>query len=435
MSLFNFKNLDHEDDIINSLLSCQGRPSKCDAVLKCDDGQIYLSRIALVIWSDFWKKLLSDNENGSQTVILLPGFDKESVLEAIVFLRNGEITTDYCPRSVQKVIYYVLALIPDMDILSFEIERIFAESEDTVDSDSDDNSDENIEEKSESDKSDEIYTKEFIGVETGKTTESRQGCKYCLKFFVCKQSLDRHIMNMHLNKEQLSCSQCDLKFSSKDGLKSHLKTHEENFSNENQCLKCGKIYQNESDLYRHCRTTGHTFPKNDKTQPDKRFSKCEICHKWIMDKKYHFEKYHSEKAKSFSCKYDNCGFITLRRDTLYKHERVQHKDHYRDFSAIHDTFKSKDKLKCFDCGKKFTTITETEEHIALEGCSNNTCPQCDKNFNVRYNLLQHIREVHEQTDRFVCPHCNKTFNQKRNLVRHSKTCKENVDRERVDKKS
>ena len=102
MSLFNLKNLDFEDDIINCLLSCQGKPSKCDAVLKCDDddGQIYLSRIALVIWSDFWKKLLSDIENGSETVILLPGFDKESVLEAIVFLRNGEITTDYCPRSV-----------------------------------------------------------------------------------------------------------------------------------------------------------------------------------------------------------------------------------------------------------------------------------------------------------------------------------------------
>ena len=142
MTQYNFKNLDYEDDVIECLQLCERRPSKCDAVLKCDDGQIYLSRISLAIWSEFWRNLFCDIDNGLKTVILLPGFDKESVLEAIVFLRNGEITTDYCPRSVQKVIYYILALIPDMDILSFEIERIFEESEDNVDSD--DNLDQNI---------------------------------------------------------------------------------------------------------------------------------------------------------------------------------------------------------------------------------------------------------------------------------------------------
>ncbi len=73
------------------------------------------------------------------------------------------------------------------------------------------------------------------------------------------------------------------------------------------CLKCDNIYIHESDLFRHCKTTGHTFPSNNKTQPDKQFSKCEICQKWIMSKEYHFEKYHSEKAKSFSCNYENCG--------------------------------------------------------------------------------------------------------------------------------
>ena len=118
-----------------------------------------------------------------------------------------------------------------------------------------------------------------MGVEVGKTYERRHGCKYCLKYFEGKQSLDRHIMNIHKNKEKLTCSQCGIKFLSKDGLKSHLKTHEENYSNEYKCLKCDKIYKHESDLFRHCRTTGHTVPSNDKTQPDKRFRKCEICQK------------------------------------------------------------------------------------------------------------------------------------------------------------
>ena len=438
MSQWNFKNLDYEDDILKGLLSCQGKPSKCDAVLKCDDGQIYLSKIALVIWSEFWRNLLSDMDNISETVvILLPGFDKESVLEALVFLSNGEIATDYCPRSIQKIIYFVLALIPDMDILSFEIERIFQESEeDTGTVDSDENSDRNINEIHESDNSDDTYSNEFEGVEIGKTYERRHGCKYCLKFFVNKQSLDRHIINKHTKKEKIICSQCGKEFASKDGLKSHLKKHEEGHSFQHPCQICGKIYKNESHLYRHCNITGHTFPNNDKTQPDKRFTKCEICHKWIMDKAYHFEKYHSEKAKTFSCEYENCEFVTLRRDTLYKHEKVRHRDHYRDFTAIQDTFTSKSKLSCKDCGKKFKTITETKEHMALEGCTDNICQKCGKNFNVRHNLLQHIREVHEKANTFVCSYCNsnKAYTQKRNRDRHARTCKENIDREKVESK-
>ena len=275
MSLYNFKNLDYEDDVIEALQLCERRPSKCDAVLKCDDGQIYLSKISLVIWSKFWKNLFCDFDNGLETVLLLPGFDKESVLEAIVFLSTGEITTEYCPRSIQKVIYFVQALIPDMDILSFEIERIFQDSGEATNS-------EDFEEATDSDnKSNESYSNEFEGVEIGKNKESRHSCKYCLKFFVRKATLDRHIINIHSRKEQFGCSKCDKKFSSKDGLQSHLKSHKEDFSNQNPCPhpQCGKVYKNESDLFKHCRITGHTPPKNDKIQPDKRFTQCEICHK------------------------------------------------------------------------------------------------------------------------------------------------------------
>ena len=105
MSQWNFKNLDYEDDILKGLLSCQGKPSKCDAVLKCDDGQIYLSKIALVIWSEFWKNLLSDMDNISETVvILLPGFDKESVLE----MKTG-IGFFFCAQKIIDPVFCFLA--------------------------------------------------------------------------------------------------------------------------------------------------------------------------------------------------------------------------------------------------------------------------------------------------------------------------------------
>ena len=82
----------------------------------------------------------------------------------------------------------------------------------------------------------------------------------------------------------------------------------------------------------------------------------------------------------------------------------------------------KDNWECIDCGKKFKTKTEIENHIALEGCKDLTCPQCEKRFNVRHNLLQHIIEIHESSNKYICPKCDKSFKQKRSQVRHSKTC-------------
>ena len=72
--------------------------------------------------------------------------------------------------------------------------------------------------------------------------------------------------------------------------------------------------------------------------------------------------------------------------------------------------------------------------MALEGCTDNICQKCGKNFNVRHNLLQHIREVHEKANTFVCSYCNKAYTQKSNRDRHARTCKENIDREKVESK-
>ena len=503
MSIFNFKNLDLDEQIIESLQLSQGRPSKCDTVLKCEDGQIYLSKISLAIWSQFWKDLLKDTPNQSETVLLLPGFDKATSLEILKLLSTGEVITDCCPRSIQRIIYFVQVLIPDIDIFSFEIECKFKEEYKIITSDeisdeesdvisdeednkiSDEESDEISDEESdeisdaeinkipdegridsldeendktveeENDKtldednykslddnnrkgtkkktdlkakdesksdSDDHYSNKFINVEIGKTKEKRHACKYCLKYFVRKETLERHIKNIHLNKEKIECTKCNRTFASKEGLQSHMKNHDQN---KFKCPQCGKAYKHKNHLSRHCYLNGHTFPSNNEVKPHPHSIKCHICNKWILDKEHHIKKYHSENSTTFLCDYENCEFKTNRRDTLYKHERVKHDMHYRDFGAISDTLELKDDLKCIDCGKKFNTKKETEEHIALEGCEDLNCPKCGKFFNVRHNLLQHIREIHDLTEQYTCPFCEKSFNQKRNQVRHSKTCKKN----------
>ena len=100
-------------------------------------------------------------------------------------------------------------------------------------------------------------------VEVGKTKEDRHACKFCLKFFVRKETLERHIKIIHMKTETCSCSICGKIFASKDGLKVHLKVHDEKNDVINRCPECQKVYTNSSDLDKHCKITGHQYQIKD----------------------------------------------------------------------------------------------------------------------------------------------------------------------------
>ena len=411
MKKYNFRKKEWKNDVIESF---QWSPSKCDTVLKCDDGQVYMSMITLVVASRFWRKIFSDLRiQPERTVILLPSFKKDTVQDILEFLKKGELKTECYP----SIIDFTKALVPEIDIEKIKESVKVELSDEDFENDKDTESDEDPDNDEDVKNDDNI----FKGVEIGKTTEQRHACKFCLKFFSRKTNLNRHIQNMHFQKEINICPFCNKKLASKEGLKAHMKTHEENRGNY-VCLKCGKKYTNPSELDKHCNRLGHDFLDSPSKKPTEHFNtKCEICHKWVGRLEFHMKEHHSERSKTFSC--DQCDFKTNRKDTLYKHKKVSHDQYYRNFEAIKETLKSKKSWTCIDCGVKFETSADIEQHIALEGCKDNKCQDCGKTFNVRHNLLQHIREVHEVTQQFKCQFCNKMFNQKRGRDRHEQICK------------
>ncbi|XP_039748883.1 zinc finger protein 275 isoform X2 [Pararge aegeria] len=131
---------------------------------------------------------------------------------------------------------------------------------------------------------------------------------------------------------------------------------------------------------------------------------------------------------------------------VQKHARDQSDSHARrrkDRSASDDTEETMALLKCDLCQKHFPNpaewvrhiqSTHTETELALsnnsappkrhnrftEGAQNKTCPHCKKTFPSHASMLIHMR-THTGERPFVCGLCNKGFNVKSNLLRHLRT--------------
>ena len=265
MTKYNFINQKWKNDVIESF---QWRPSKCDTVLKCADGQVYLSMISLVVASRFWRNVFSDlGIQTERTVILIPDFNKDTVLQILKFLKKGELTTECCP----KIIDFTKVLVPEIEIEKIKNSGTVEDSTNDEDNDNDDDNDNNDDndndddndnnddndadddnandegnendddnENDEDNENDDNICNTFEDVEVGKTKEQRHACKFCLKFFVRKTTLERHIRNKHLKTEIYICPTCNKRLESKEGLKAHIKTHDENRGNF-VCKTCGKI--------------------------------------------------------------------------------------------------------------------------------------------------------------------------------------------------
>ena len=162
-------------------------------------------------------------------------------------------------------------------------------------------------------------------------------CKYCLDIFSTKQARINHENEIH-EKEMIQCEQYPKKFKSKIGLKTHVKNkHEKNI--HYVCQTCAKVFKNNSDLKRHCRTENHDYSEIYTEIPDKSET-CDICFKIVINLHKHKETYHSKnnnnEKKELKC--DHCDFKTKRKDSLLRHERCVHDMYDKSFDNIDNTF-------------------------------------------------------------------------------------------------
>ncbi|XP_026328801.1 zinc finger and BTB domain-containing protein 17-like isoform X2 [Hyposmocoma kahamanoa] len=99
-------------------------------------------------------------------------------------------------------------------------------------------------------------------------------------------------------------------------------------------------------------------------------------------------------------------------------------------SASDDTEDTMALLRCDLCQKHFPNPAEWVRHIKsthteIEGVQNKTCSHCKKIFPSHASMLIHMR-THTGERPFVCGLCNKGFNVKSNLLRHLRTLHDQI---------
>ena len=363
-----------------------------DGILKCN-------RLLFQIWGGLLRKYLNIfDDNEAIIVMMLPDETIETMTKTISVLTTGKITDVVFDDNHIEFLEFFYEYFPDISS-SFSKSDFHGQKR-----------------SQETKKEDNLNLKEFPN---RFKTKDDNVCPICLEYFSRKEARDNHIRSIHLKEDKFDCSVCNASFKTSNGLsRHHMDKHSEG-KVVHICETCGTVYQSERHLLRHCKTTGHDFPQGYKERNvPLDFVKCGICFKLVRNLDFHIKKYHNKKDNKIKC--DHCDFESTRKDTILKHERLKHGLFNKQFGAIKETFKSE--WTCPECRKTMFSIKEVEDHISLKNCKENKCHECGKIFTLRYNLHQHIRNVHTSHETFKCDKCSKVFRHKSSLNKHMKNC-------------
>ncbi|XP_045781735.1 zinc finger protein 888-like isoform X6 [Maniola jurtina] len=253
-------------------------------------------------------------------------------------------------------------------------------------------------------------------------------CAYCFKTFPDPNLLRHHTHYDHAKEKptykigsgmssfvafldivDLKCIICDLPMENITSLSEHLvKQHDKKYylgitdyfqpfkltiEQQISCCLCPEVFHNMKLLMQHMNVHYRNFI-------------CTICGAGFVNsfRLNRHETTHGKKKSSFPCKH--CGMIFPAESKKKAHVNTEHKGIAGD-------------SVCQICKARFKNYYQKTRHMMqehkVEGIK---CDKCDKKFNLKSNLMLHIRSVHLKERPYECSVCSMGFFIKRHMLGH-----------------
>jgi len=205
------------------------------------------------------------------------------------------------------------------------------------------------------------------------------------------------ILELDNNVKLYQCDICQKTFKDRSKLRSHREIHTE--ERNVICPDCGKGFKTMNCLRNHKRLH----------MPERTYFNCDQCEKRYTQKiqlKKHIEIVHMLR-RDFVC--NTCG-SSFGTNSVLKMHLLSHQD-----------FRAE---KCEICGFRFHTKAKLRRHMKSHtGERDYECSICFKKFLYSYNVVAHIRNVHEKgrkmhNEPYSCSYCSEKFWRPQKLSEH-----------------
>ncbi|XP_059056422.1 zinc finger protein 91-like isoform X13 [Achroia grisella] len=253
-------------------------------------------------------------------------------------------------------------------------------------------------------------------------------CAYCFKTFPDANILRNHTENDHVREKptykagsglasfvafldivDLKCTICNQYMDSLNILTEHLvKEHDKKYylgvtdyfqpfklTNEPQinCCLCNEVFHNMKLLMQHMNIHYRNFI-------------CTICGAGFVNsfRLNRHETTHGKKKSSFPCRH--CGLVFTAESKRKAHVNTVHKGIAGD-------------SVCQICKARFKNYYQKTRHMMqVHNAEGIKCDMCEKKFNLKSNLMLHMRGVHLKERPYECSVCSMGFFIKRHMLGH-----------------
>uniref|UniRef100_A0A8C3WZU6 Zinc finger protein 619 n=1 Tax=Catagonus wagneri TaxID=51154 RepID=A0A8C3WZU6_9CETA len=243
-------------------------------------------------------------------------------------------------------------------------------------------------------------------------------CGRCGRYFNQHSDLHQH-QRIHMDEKPYKCKECGKAFQYDSKLSRHQKIHtgEKPYS----CQQCGQAFSQNSHLLQHQKLHGGERPYE-----------CKECGKTFTynSKLIRHQRIHTGE-KPFQCK--ECGKAFRCSYDCVIHERIHTGEKPYECKECGKSFSSNSVLiqhqrihtgekpyECEECGKAFCRSSVFLQHQRFHtGEKLYKCNECWKTFSCSSRFTVHQR-IHTGERPYECQECGKAFNQKITLLQHQR---------------